>query len=184
MRAAKTELAAAERRGAEAQNSRPLRTARALHSTAGRPQPHPCGQERPKARRPLEPAATGASEDCRRLSFHAPRRSKGPTCWWHRTTRCAGTVDGGKVEIPPKESTRDSHFPTIPTATAAGLLFNPTNNPPVLDAASHSNTSVPPGGYDVGRLYHRNLLFERPARNPYNREFAREGNRYLCSPFP
>src|SRR6266436_4895387 len=67
--------------------------------------------------------------------------------------RWAATVGGGKVEIPPKESTRDSHFPTTPTATAAGLLFNPTNNPPVLDAASHSNTSVPPGGYDVGRLY-------------------------------
>src|SRR5260370_29380777 len=35
--------------------------------------------------------------------------------------RWAATVGGGKVEIPPKESTRDSHFPTTPTATSSSL---------------------------------------------------------------
>src|SRR5208337_3840109 len=61
---------------------------------------------------------------------------------------------GGKVEIPQKERARDFHFPTTPTA-AAGFLTEPISNPPALDTVSHSYTSMPPEGYDVGRLYHR-----------------------------
>src|SRR5271157_2868338 len=60
---------------------------------------------------------------------------------------------GGKVEIPQKERARDFHFPTTPTA-AAGFLTEPISNPPALDTVSHSYTSMPPEGYDVGRLYH------------------------------
>jgi len=37
-------LAAAERRWAKAQNSRPLRTSRAVYSSAGRPKAWACGQ--------------------------------------------------------------------------------------------------------------------------------------------
>src|SRR5271157_1685776 len=61
---------------------------------------------------------------------------------------------GGKVEIPQKERARDFHFPTTPTA-AAGFLTEPISNPPALDTVSHSYTSMPPEGYDVGRLYQR-----------------------------
>src|SRR5258707_2220090 len=75
--------------------------------------------------------------------------------------RWAATVGGGKVEIPPKESTRDSHFPTTPTATA-GSLTDPTSKPPVLAVVSHSYISVPPGGYDVGRLYQTLREFDPP----------------------
>jgi hypothetical protein len=45
-----------------------------------------------------------------------------------------------RLGIPQK--TRDSHFPTAATTTA-----------PFLSAASRSHTSIPPGGYDVSRLF-------------------------------
>src|SRR5258708_17083549 len=43
--------------------------------------------------------------------------------------RWVATVGGGKVEIPPKESTRDSHFPTTPTAPAVSLPHPPSRLP-------------------------------------------------------
>src|SRR5271157_3762575 len=74
---------------------------------------------------------------------------------------------GGKVEIPQKERARDFHFPTTPTA-AAGFLTEPISNPPALDTVSHSYTSMPPEGYDVGRLYHREPGFDTSLHATYD----------------
>src|SRR5260370_32868550 len=61
--------------------------------------------------------------------------------------RWAATVGGGKVEIPPKESTRDFHSSTASRGTAFSLT-DPPNNPPALPFVFLPHLSVPPGGYD------------------------------------
>jgi hypothetical protein len=43
------------------------------------------------------------------------------------------------------------------------FFISPTNKPPALVAAFDSNIAVPPGGYDVSRLYHFVGAFDRRA---------------------